>query len=140
MTWTKFMDMYSGGDCKTDYEYIYIEEKEGKAIQIFKQLFGYDPYNVTCVCCGEDYSVSEADTLENITGYERDCEFCYYDPYGRECSSTEAWVKHVGIKDGYSSGYADRPKGKESYIRYLTLDQYKKKENVKIIYKKDIKV
>ena len=73
-TWTKFMDMDSGGSQKTPYAYIYIQGTEDKATQVFKKLFpDEDPNNVTCECCGEDFSVSKSDSLSQVTAHERRC-------------------------------------------------------------------
>lgn len=70
-TWTHFMDMHSGGGCKTDYEHIYIQAPEEQAVKIFEEKFGRDPHNVTCNCCGSDYSISEDSSLEEITRFQR---------------------------------------------------------------------
>lgn len=74
--WTRFMDMASGGGCKTGYEYIYIEaDSEYDAIERFELEFGRDPNNITCECCGEDFSISsDSSTLEEATEYERSGE------------------------------------------------------------------
>lgn len=68
------MDMHSGGGRKLQWNYIYIEADEQKAIYIFERMFGLDPYNVTCNCCGEDYSIS-SDKLGALTSYERRCRY-----------------------------------------------------------------
>ena len=57
--WTRFMDMHSGGGAKLDYENILIHAPERRAREIFEEYFERDSNNVTCECCGEDYSVSE---------------------------------------------------------------------------------
>ena len=59
--WTKFFDMASGGSEKTDYAQIYIELPEDEARKYFEDKFGRDPDNVTCSCCGSDFSVYEVD-------------------------------------------------------------------------------
>lgn len=72
MAWTQFMDMHSGGGTKTDYEYIYIEANtEDEAIELFEEIFDEYPYSVACGCCGDNFSVSSYDTLEEATNYER---------------------------------------------------------------------
>lgn len=71
MTWTRFMDMHSGGGAKTDYEYIYIEADEDTAINVFCNLFDEHPYSVACHCCGSNFSISCYDSLEEATAYER---------------------------------------------------------------------
>lgn len=73
--WTRFMDMHSGGDIKEgDYHYIYIQAAEDEAKVIFYNRFGHNPERVTCTCCGDDYSISTEQTLEQVTGFERGCE------------------------------------------------------------------
>ena len=71
MAFTRFMDMYSGGCRKSQWEYIYIEGNEEDARAIFEERFGRNPDNITCNCCGEDYFVSEYETLEEATYFER---------------------------------------------------------------------
>lgn len=75
MTWTRFMDMHSGGGCKIPGgEYIYIEaDSEEAARRLLMTRFGRDADNVTCDCCGADYSVDTCDTLEEATAFERRC-------------------------------------------------------------------
>lgn len=65
------MDMHSGGGCKEDFAYCYIEAPRRQAEAIFYAMFGHNPYRVTCSCCGSDYSVSESETLEEATAYDR---------------------------------------------------------------------
>lgn len=72
MTWTRFMDMSSGGSTKEPpYEYIYIEAPEAEAKVIFYNRFGHNPERVTCTCCGEDYSISEEPSLAQASAYDR---------------------------------------------------------------------
>ena len=74
MTWTHFRDMHSGGGTKVDgYQHIYIEAPEDEATEEFRQRFNRDPMNVTCQCCGPDYSIDEWPSLKQATGYERNC-------------------------------------------------------------------
>lgn len=108
MAWTKFLDMSSGGGEKLDWWSIWIEAPEAEARVIFYNLFDRDPDNVTCDCCGEDYSVTEYGTLENATAYERNCRWdksrkCYVeepDPTIREpyYRTLEAFLKDPSIK------------------------------------------
>lgn len=66
--WTSFYDMFSGGRRKIkDYDVIYIELPEEQAIEYFKSVFGRYPYNVTCCCCGEDFSVDESESFEDFS-------------------------------------------------------------------------
>ena len=65
--WTAFYDMHSGGKRKIkDYGIIYIELPYDEAVEYFTQKFGRHPHNITCYCCGEDYSVSTKELLEDF--------------------------------------------------------------------------
>ena len=110
MTWTQFMDMHSGGTTKVkDFEYIYIEASEQEARSIFTEKFSEDPDSVGCSCCGENFSVTESETLEQSTAYQRNCR---YD------SILKKWVEEKG-----------------DYGEYQTLEEYCKKTTVLIIPK-----
>lgn len=61
MSWTRFFDMSSGGTEKTNWEIIYIELPVSTAINFFEQRFGINPNNITCFCCGHDFSIEEVD-------------------------------------------------------------------------------
>lgn len=69
--WTRFYDMSSGGGRKLQWNFIYIEAGKKDAIRVFGELFGRDPENVTCRCCGGDYSINEYPSLEDASSYER---------------------------------------------------------------------
>lgn len=70
--WYQFMDMHSGGDSKLDWEYIYLRAgSDEEAVEKFETLFGRDPHNITCECCGADYSISYELTLEQATAFHR---------------------------------------------------------------------
>ena len=111
--WTSFMDMHSGGGCKEDWEYIYIEAPEEDAKVIFTNRFGHDPENVTCDCCGDDYSILESETLEEATSFERNC---------RWDSTTESYVEEPRYKEPMY--------GRGPYGKYLTLEEYLQKDNI----------
>ena len=73
MVWTRFMDMHSGGRQKLDWAYIYVEADNDNAAKVFMHRFGRNPNNISCSCCGEDYSFwTEYETLEEATTYDRD--------------------------------------------------------------------
>ena len=136
--WTRFMDMHSGGETKIPpYEYIYIEAAGEEARKIFRQRFGRDPDNVTCECCGEDFSVDEDDSLEQATGYERGCGFVYFDREGNERTITE-WLALPWTdpsKCDWTGRYVERPK--HSGRAVVPLAEYLKRENVLVIRKED---
>ena len=114
--WTQFMDMHSGGGNKEGYDYIYVELPEREAVVWFYNRFGHNPNRVTCTCCGEDYSISESETLEGLTGYERGCR---YDDEKRE------YVEEVDPI--YSK-----------WKQYMTLDEYKQKDNILIVSRDEV--
>ena len=67
--WTHFFDMHSGGGKKEEWEHIFIELPKHEAKIYFYNRFGHNPERVTCTCCGEDYSISQYESLEKATGY-----------------------------------------------------------------------
>lgn len=69
--WTLFWDMHSGGSQKLDWPFIIIEADEDEARKMFAEAFGRNPDDVTCNCCGEDYSVSSDASLAQLTAYHR---------------------------------------------------------------------
>ena len=69
--WTRFQDMHSGGGRKCDFDIAYIEAPESVVKAVFEHRFGRDPNNVTCDCCGDDYSVWEFATLEEAMKDDR---------------------------------------------------------------------
>ncbi len=69
--WTQFMDMHSGGGSKEKWSQIFIEAPEDEAKVIFYNRFHHNPERVTCTCCGEDYSITENASLEELTDYWR---------------------------------------------------------------------
>jgi hypothetical protein len=104
--WTTFWDMHSGGGQKLDWGKIYIEASEHEAVNIFQKRFDRSPYNVTCDCCGPDYSVSTSrNNLDQITGYHRGCRYDddkkmfveYPDEYHDEVVKLEDYIKTVLI-------------------------------------------
>ena len=117
--WTQFMDMASGGGTKEkNYSYIYIEAPEQEAKVIFYNRFGHSPDRVSCTCCGSDYSITESDSLEEATAYNRGCAYS---------EKLKKWV--------------DEPDTEKYAKKYLTLPQYIKDEgdSILIVRADDIK-
>ncbi len=114
--WTQFMDMHSGGGLKEKYDYIYIEAPENEAEIIFYNRFGHNPNRVSCTCCGNDYSITEGESLERVTAYERGCRY-----------------------DNEKRDYVEEPDARYSYKSYMTLEEYKNRASALFIYAKDIK-
>ena len=108
--WTHFYDMHSGGETKEPpYGHIYIEAPEEEAVIIFYNRFGHNPHRVTCTCCGNDYSISESESLAQATGHQRGCRAL------------------------------ETPRNENGRYGYQTLDEYRKNTYVLFIYDKDIK-
>lgn len=123
---------------------IYIEAPEAEAKVIFYNRFGHNPERITCTCCGEDYSISESDDLLQLTGYHRGCLNVTIDSDGKRYTNKEikydkeqGWVVKASGKP-VAHVYVDEP-AKERYRKYITLDEYVLKEDVLVIYAKDIK-
>jgi len=57
--YTRFFDLCSGGSQKEDFSTLYVELDEDRAVEWFYEKYGHSPHNVTCTCCGSDYSVYE---------------------------------------------------------------------------------
>lgn len=132
------MDMHSGGGQKLAWSKILIEAPEKEAELIFQNRFGRNPHRVTCTCCGNDYSLSESDSLEEATAFDRGCAYAYFDKSGEEVPEREAWVSGKGLQNGAVGRYVERHNGK-SYSKYLTLEQYLASEKVLVIQATDIK-
>lgn len=116
--WTRFMDMHSGGSTKEEpYQYIFIEAPEEEAKIIFFNRFGHNPERVTCTCCGDDYSISDAPTLEEATGFDRGC---HYD------KKEERYVERSS-EDRFSLN------------KYQALDEYLKRDDILIVRQSEIK-
>lgn len=134
--WTQFMDMHSGGSKKEKFSYCYIEAPEAEAKVIFYNRFGHNPDRVTCTCCGNDYSISEYQSLIEATAFERNCEYAYFKD-GKEIPESEGWVRGKGMQPGVTAGYVERTR--KGYENHIPLDDYLKRGDIKVIYAKDIK-
>lgn len=136
--WTRFMDMHSGGGTKLwldehgkqashfswrappenirPIEYVFIEAPQAEAETIFYNRFGRNPHRVTCTCCGSDYSIDDAETLEAATGYDRGCKY-----------------------DSKTGQYIDEPDDGKWKRAYVALPEYLKRKDVLVIHATDIK-
>lgn len=138
--WTHFWDMHSGGSQKLDWGHIFIEAPEDEAKIIFYNRFGRNPERVTCTCCGEDYSISEHDSLEQATGYHRGCAYGYWNIItGEEVAADVAWKMGEGMQVGYDGGYVERADQRFGLRKHKTLEEYLKTGEAFAIYNKDIK-
>lgn len=65
--WTRFVDLYSGGGVQVEpYRTIYIEGNEQEAAELLLNRYDTSPYGVACECCGRNYDVATAETLEEL--------------------------------------------------------------------------
>ncbi len=123
MTWTLFWDMHSGGGTKEDpFDKIYIEAPEAEATVIFYNRFGHSPSRVSCTCCGEDYSVSESETLEESSAYHRDLRLAVSGKNSKYLEPGEDAPKGWKVDDRWSS-----------YKVPKTMDEYRAEKTVLII-------
>ncbi len=121
--WTKFWDMHSGGGLKEDpIQFIFIEAPADEAVVVFYNRFKHNPYRVTCSCCGEDYSVSCHETLLQASGFHRSC------PMNKDGK----YISQNRNKNSVGS-LKKTPQG------YQTAGEFRKRKDVLIIPKKDIK-
>ena len=63
---TKFFNMSSGGSEKEEWTLISVNLPQEEAVEWFEKTFDHDPYNVTCGCCGPDYSIGEYESIEKL--------------------------------------------------------------------------
>ncbi len=115
MVWTLFWDMHSGGGSKEDFDKIYIEAPQDEAVTIFYNRFGHNPHRVSCTCCGEDYSVSESETLAQASGYHRRCAYEKGAGYV-EGGPGEYGEPYVSLPDYIAAGGTDGWGGSATFI------------------------
>lgn len=145
--WTQFWDMHSGGGTKEPpYDKIYIEAPEGEARVIFFNRFGHNPERVTCTCCGDDYSIDESPSLKRLTGYHRGCRTLETPrgPDGRYMNDLkdEWFQEHYYLEPGEEVEAERRGftvSDRTPWEGYQTLEEYVAREDVLVIYAKDIK-
>lgn len=156
MTWTHFWDMHSGGGLKEKWAHIYIEAPEDEARVIFYNRFGHSPDRVSCTCCGNDYSVSEEETLAQATAYHRNCDSLKTprDPEtGRFQQPQDEWFKAHYYLEPDEVAEAER-RGWEvernisarigaehgnDYGKYQTVEEYRKNEDVLVIEASEVR-
>lgn len=140
--WTQFWDMYGGGSLKVEpYHDIYIEAPEEEAKVIFYNRFNHNPEQISCACCGKDYSISSGEPLAQLTGFHRGCRYLKTpkDRNGRYKPITDPeFLAHYYLEEGEEppKGYTALPS--QFRKKYQTLEQYSKREDVLIIYADEI--
>ncbi len=139
MTWTRFIDMHSGGSQKLDWAYIYIEAPEEKAVEVLENKYGIVPYDTTCECCGQDYTINEEKDLKQATGFERNA------PHTETPRDPKTGLFHnddpnaclmldVGEKPPKGYKIDDRLTSGD----FIPLEEYIKQKDVLVIYKSEI--
>lgn len=118
--WTQFWDMHSGGGQKEKWARIYIEAPEEEAKVIFYNRFGHNPERVTCTCCGEDYSIDESETFEEISAYHRHCKW--------------TGKGYVEEQDDEMKKYYRLDEWPPEHLKYKTPDEYEGDPEVLVIH------
>lgn len=135
-TLTHFWDTHSGGVRKEPQEHIFIEAPRDEAEVIFYNRFGHNPNRVSCTCCGEDYSIDEGPSLQQMTAFHRGCQ--YAGP------PDERFGDRPGNDGRYMEEGEDMPEGWvgsrwPNLNAYLTLDEYLASDEVLVIRADEIK-
>lgn len=140
--WTHFWDMSSGGGRKEPQNHIFIEAGKEDAKRIFYARFGHNPERVSCTCCGGDYSISEHESLAQLTGFHRGCRSLQVprdSETGLYKNDDPVIVRSLYLEDGEEppAGYelSDWP----VFHAYRTLDQYLRGSDVLAIRTNEIK-
>jgi len=147
MTWTRFMDMHSGGGLKEKVQYIYIEAPEEEAKIIFYNKFGHSPDRVSCTCCGKDYSISSGEDLAQMMGYDRGCRSLETPEYksGKKKGlykpvNDPKFKAHYYLEDDEAFPPEGYTVDQDRYIaKYQSLKKYLKSKDILVICKRDIK-
>jgi hypothetical protein len=133
MPWTLFWDMHSGGGTKIPpYNKIYVEAPEDDARSYFQRRFERDPENVTCNCCGEDYSVyGNEPSLEQASGFHRNlrCVETKRDPETGRYITDDPNVRYLEEGEEPPPGYS----ASKRYGKPMTLDEYIAQPDVLIV-------
>lgn len=138
--WTQFWDMHSGGGTKEKWSQIYIEAPQEEAKVIFYNRFGHNPDRVSCTCCGNDYSVSEDDSLEEVTAYQRNCHFAYFNKKTGERfkGSRKSYYDRPDDWENWDGRYIEETRNDGYSSTYKTVEEYVTDPDVLVIRKEDI--
>jgi hypothetical protein len=129
------MDMHSGGRTKEPpYQHIYIEAPQAEAEVIFYNRFKHNPNRVTCTCCGADYSIGDGESLEELTGFDRNCESGYILPDGRILKGKAAQEYWYSVpreeRQLLAHTYFEEPRTRKYGGAYSSMNDYFKREDV----------
>lgn len=125
--WVSFNDMHSGGGTKVPpYEQIYIQaNSEAEAVKIFIRKFSYDPTQCSCHTCGDDYSIDTDDSILQLSGYHRGCEFL--SPGKGRYNEGRYFEPGEKRPKGWTGG------GSSSWRKHQTIEQYAAQEDICIV-------
>ena len=141
--WTLFWDMSSGGGSKEKWDKIYIELPQAEAEVYFYNRFGHNPNRVSCTCCGPDYTISEDESLKQLSGFHRNAE----------CTETKTDPDTgLYLNDDPNSGLyldpgEDPPEGYKiddtfsmyrEHRKFISVEDYKKLDSVLVVPKEEI--
>ncbi len=139
--WTRFNDMSSGGSQKEKWGSIYIEAPLEEAKTIFYNRFGHNPERVTCTCCGDDYSITEGESLEELTAFYRGCRSIYFKGDLQYDEADFFKLPYEQRKD-FEQRYLEEDSPSPTFFQrmgYRTLNEFKKGDGVLIISAEEIK-
>ena len=130
--WTQFWDMHSGGGQKEAFAHCYIEAPAAEARSVFYSRFGHAAERVSCTCCGEDYSISESESLEQATAYHRGLRYVDDIPGENGLYRGAGWVPGYYLEPGAEipAGCTVRRAGglwgenRERYPNGMSLEEY----------------
>jgi hypothetical protein len=140
--WTHFWDMHSGGGTKEEpYNHIFIEAPIAEAKVIFYNRFGHNPERVTCTCCGDDYVISEHESLAQLTGFHRGCQQLKQVYVNGRWNNDDPVIREQLYQEPGQAPPAGYELDPNSFMhsRYQPLEAYLQEPDVLVIYAKDIK-
>lgn len=144
--WTHFWDMHSGGSQKEPFAHIYIQAPEEEAKVVFYNRFGHNPEGVTCTCCGSDYSITEAESFGQASGYQRGCDHAWFLPDGTEYQGEDVRIDYpsngtyLGAREaGVVQRFVERPRTDGFASNpYRTVEEYVGDDTVFVLADDDI--
>jgi len=128
--WTYFHDTRSGGRSKEKWNNILIEAKREDAISFFEDVFYHHPLKLD-YGGGKKYNIDEAESLSDVTWFERGCKFIHNEVEFNGFSYLE--------EIGNSKGYIHLRDLAENYGKILFMDEVAPKGSMSIT-KKDMDI
>lgn len=101
--WVLFQDKNVHGTKQTNYDFILIQGTKQEAIEKFKKHFGFHPLEIVCDICETHYSIEVEESMEQATGYVRNCKFiqesCMYIEEPREPFNENGEFEYVTLEE-----------------------------------------